>query len=388
MSDYQQQFDQAMNDLNDMYQDQPTEAELDSMYIDHISKKIDHGKFNYTMNDWLEINDAIGAMGRLQHKQDDIPYSLLKDSTATFTSVMRKVGYEPINMESVEMFVNRNGEYAAKREGRDWASEKKGDYNYRRGDKVHDIHQLGFAEMIPFRAANKQAWKDSDSRMLNDSIVNDIKKADAHYAEEMEYYQSKRGKGDDATIDRFEQNVADVNKMTKEGVYSEVYHLENLNPNTLPPSVKPGLGDCKNLIEPRTFKVLGPDYNHYRCDLIRKYSDERLQHFENQEKGILIDFTHSGASSLHQAVPVNDRTAMYQDFLKNHVEKNTVSMGSRIRYDKSVEHTKDGGKEVEAPSRKSVVKQDVKHTAKRVIQLPSHSYDSEFDGPEPGVDAF
>ena len=351
-----EEYAQMEADMEEIYGDnQPTDEELDGMFVEHVLDTVKRGEFHSTMNDWVQVHDQIASLGRIRHGE---PSSIvLNGAEADFKQTMDLLGYNEKSRLSPAEWVNQQGIAAGRREGRNWQAVIDGDYSI---DPylvaIDDIHEIPFDEMVAYRVARSEPWTKADTDLLNskireewDSLNEDMCAQDMENDMELfamdgiETLREQDGiQGDEPTIPWYEANRRAFGKdretvqrehdenakrleqmygVLRDELFKRVYATGMTRMDALPEATR-GDHDAKDsLISRQTYDYLGSEYGTYYRKQIREYADETVRSIQARST-LGVDFSLHGTGSQIAVEPQNERTKMFAESKKVSANKN------------------------------------------------------------------
>lgn len=351
-----EEYAQMEADMEEIYgDDQPSEEELDGMFVEHVLDKVKQGEFHSTLNDWVQVHDQIASLGRIRHGEPSA--TVLNGAEADFKQTMDLLGYNEKSRMSPAEWVDQQGIAAGRREGRNWRAVIDGDYSIDPNlVAIDDIKAIPFDEMVAYRTARNEPWTKADTNLLNlkicqewDSLNEDIyvqqmeNDKDLLSMDDIELLREKDGiQGDEPTIPWYEANrrafgkdretvkkehdenaerIEQMYGVLRDELFKRVYATGMTRMDALPEVTRGNYKANDSLISRQTYNYLGSEYGDYYRKQIREYADETVRSI--QARSVFgVDFSLHGTGSQIAVEPQNARTKMFADSKKASVNKN------------------------------------------------------------------
>lgn len=351
-----EEYAQMEAEMEEIYGDnQPSDEELDGMYVEHVLDIVKNGEFHSTLNDWVQVYDQIASLGRIRNGE---PSSIvLNGAEADFKQTMGLLGYNEKSCLSPAEWVNQQGIAAGRREGRSWRAVVDGDYSIDPNlVAIDDIKEIPFDEMVAYRAARNEPWTKADTNLLNskicrewDSLNEDIEiqqtenDMDLFAMDGVEMLREQDGiQGDEPTIPWYEanrrafgkdretvqkehdENAERINQMygvLRDELFKRIYATGMTRMDVLPEATRGNYNEKDSLISRKTYDYLGSEYGTYYRRQIREYADETVRSIQARST-FGVDFSLHGTGSQIAVEPQNERTKTFVESKKVNASKN------------------------------------------------------------------
>lgn len=340
-------FAQVEAEMEEMYGGyEPTDEELEGMFIQHVKDTVKSGKFCSELKDWLQVHDQIASLGRIRNGQPS--EAVRRGAEADFRETMDLLGYDDRSRLTPAEWVDTQGRAAAKREGFVWESAVNGDYSIRPDfGMVDDVYfdDLPFDEMVAYRVAFGEPWTKEDTDILNNSIRKEWDSLHKHIAwleadneadfqaidsieqlrsqdgiqgneEGLSWYEQTRrrfGESREAMEAEYEENkkfIPQKYKVLRDDLFKRVYATSMTRMDMLPEKTRGDFSSKDSLITKETYDYLGSEYGSFYRQQIRDYAKETVDSIKARSS-LGVDFSLHGTGYQIAVEPQNDRTRSF-----------------------------------------------------------------------------
>lgn len=307
-----EEYAQMEADMEELYGDkEPSDEELDGMFVAHVRDIVERGEFQSTMSDWVQVHDQVASLGRIRdgvrngdHDNKDLDL-VLNSAEDDFKQTLDLLGYNPKSRLTPDEWVTRQGVAAGRREGRDWKAVLRGDYSVDPNKvAINDIKEIPFDEMVAYRAARKEPWTKSDTDLLNSKICDEWDELNDNHPE------ASRNDASDNLI----------RSVLRDELFKQIYITDKTRMDRLPEVTKGDYDTTKSVISEQTREHLGYEYDKYDRQQILGRLQDQVESLQDRAK-FGDDFSHNGTYSYISVEPQNDRTKAFTEHKKAEVAK-------------------------------------------------------------------